>query len=267
MPPNQNRYSQRKRALARLAQLAESYDHILVIHYSCESFHDRPDGASPRITSIAVRNLSTAVTKSFSIHQVAEKQGKLPANEIKANYDSLELEMLKEFFDYLDSNRTSWWVHWNMRDMNYGFPALAHRLTVLGGSPSQIPEERLFDLGKSMKDLYGENYAGHPRLTVLRDLNGISDLDFMDGKQEANAFENDDFYKLHMSTLRKTDVIANIFDLTLNRDLKTEASKRDEYGGYLRYLGALTSEHPIIALAIVVFGVIAGIASIVSLFK
>jgi hypothetical protein len=267
MPPNQNRFSQRKRALARLAQLAESYDHILVIHYSCESFHDRPDGASPRITSIAVRNLSSAVTKSFSIHQVAEKQGQLPAKEIKANYDSLELEMLKEFFGYLDNNRTSWWVHWNMRDMNYGFPALAHRLTVLGGSPSQIPEERLFDLGKSMKDLYGENYAGHPRLTVLRDLNGISDLDFMDGKQEAAAFENDEFYKLHMSTLRKTDVIANIFDLTLNRDLKTEASKRDEYGGYLRYLGALTSEHPIVVLAIVIFGVIAGIASIVSLFR
>lgn len=175
--------------------------------------------------------------------------------------------MLESFFEHLDRHRTCWWVHWNMRDMNYGFPALAHRLTVLGGSPSATPDEKLFDLGKSMKDLYGENYAGHPRLTVLRDLNGISDLDFMDGKQEAAAFENDDFHKLHMSTLRKTDIIANIFDLTLNRDLKTQATKKEEYGGHLRYLGSLTSEHPIIALGIVIFGLIAGIASIVSLFK
>lgn len=267
MSPSQNRYNQRKRAIARLAQLAESYEHILVIHYSCQSFHDRPDGASPRITSIAVRNLSTAATESFSIHQVAEKNGELSSEKIKANYDSLEKEMLEAFFEYLEQHRTSWWVHWNMRDMNYGFPALAHRLSVLGGSPCSIPSEKLYDLGKSMKDLYGESYAGHPRLTVLRDLNAITDLAFMDGKAEAAAFESGEFYKLHMSTLRKTDVIASIFDLTLSRDLKTEAKKKDEYGGYLRYFGALTSEHPIVALSIVGFGLLAGIASIISLFK
>jgi len=38
-----------------------------VIHYSCESFYDRPNGASPRITSIAVRKLDSGQTLSFSI--------------------------------------------------------------------------------------------------------------------------------------------------------------------------------------------------------
>lgn len=42
---------------------------VWVVHYSCESFYDRPNGASPRITAIAVRKLDSGQTVSFSSRQ------------------------------------------------------------------------------------------------------------------------------------------------------------------------------------------------------
>ena len=65
----------RKRALERLSEIMSNPDHAVVIHYSCESFYDRPNEESPRITSIAVRNLGSGQTSSFSIHQIAEVDG------------------------------------------------------------------------------------------------------------------------------------------------------------------------------------------------
>lgn len=67
-----------------------------MIHYSGESFYDRPDGASPRITSIAVRKLDTGQTLSFSIHQVAERAG-IAFAQIERSYDKLERMMLDAF--------------------------------------------------------------------------------------------------------------------------------------------------------------------------
>ena len=66
--------------------------HFLVIHYSCERFCDIVDGRTPRITSIAVRYLNSAQTKSFSIHKIAEIKG-ISVIEIDKNYDDLEREI------------------------------------------------------------------------------------------------------------------------------------------------------------------------------
>lgn len=62
---------------------------VYAIHYSCESFFDDLDGRSRRITSIAVMNLKTGQTNSFSIHQVAEVTRVQPS-DIVSQYDSLE---------------------------------------------------------------------------------------------------------------------------------------------------------------------------------
>ena len=46
----------------------------LIIHYSCESFVDKEDGTTPRITTIAVRYFESNQTKTFSIQEVAEQK-------------------------------------------------------------------------------------------------------------------------------------------------------------------------------------------------
>lgn len=83
-------------AWAVLDDLASDAENVSVIHYSGESFYDRPDGASPRITSIAVRKLDTGQTLSFSIHQVAERAG-IAFAQIERSYDKLERMMLDAF--------------------------------------------------------------------------------------------------------------------------------------------------------------------------
>ena len=112
---------QQRVARKTLRGLFESADHSRVIHYSCESFYDRTDGASPRITSIAVRKLSDGQTRSFSIHQVAERRG-LSGADLEASYDALERKMLSEFYDYVERLGDVKYLHWNMRDANYGLP-------------------------------------------------------------------------------------------------------------------------------------------------
>jgi hypothetical protein len=79
------RLNRRKKAKLKLDELYERSETVLIIHYSCESFYDRPNGKTPRITSIAVRNLSSGQTESFSIHKVAELKN-LPFEDIPQNY-------------------------------------------------------------------------------------------------------------------------------------------------------------------------------------
>lgn len=241
------RLEKQREAVRTVEQLAKNRRNVLVIHYSCESFYERPAGRSARITSIAVRNLETAVTHSFSIHKTAEAE-KNSTTVSDADYDRLEKRMLKDFYDFVGNS----WLHWNMRDINYGFPALAHRYEVLKGKPGQIPEERLFDLARILVSWYGTGYVGHPRLSKLVEKNKITDLSFLSGKEEAEAFDNGEYVKLHQSTLRKVDVMANIFGRLEDGTLKTNATKKEIYGGRFPALLNLLQEHWVVS--VVTFG-------------
>jgi DNA mismatch repair ATPase MutS len=183
--------------------------HCLLIHYSCESFYDRPDGSSPRITSIAVRNFSSGQTKSFSIHQFAEIK-RISPSDININYDACEKEMLESFYSFVNKNINSTWIHWNMRDSNYGFEAIAHRYRVLGGDPIQIESVNLVDLASLLIDIYTTKYVEHPRLAKLIEMNKITAINFLNGASEAKAFDDGEYVKLHQSTLRKVDIFSNI---------------------------------------------------------
>lgn len=37
-------------------------------------------------------------------------------------------------------------LHWNMRDINYGFAAIEHRFSVLGGKPFILADNRKYGL-------------------------------------------------------------------------------------------------------------------------
>jgi hypothetical protein len=237
-----NQLRRRKEARKNLSQLFEKSKNVVVVHYSCESFYDRPDGSSPRITSIAVRNLASGQTKSFSIHQIAEK-GRKKFSDIASNYDELEKLMLKGFFEYAKTHLRSDWLHWNMRDNNYGFTALEHRAQVLGSPSVLIPEENRHDLSRMLISIYGVRYIGHPRLEKLMEKNNITHRDFLSGAGEAKAFEDGEYVKLHQSTLRKLDVLANIAERAENETLKTNASWWEMHGGSLAAGGEWLREH------------------------
>lgn len=206
---------QQREALKRLAGLFSDRSNVWVIHYSCESFYDRPNGASPRITSLAVRSLESAQTHSFSIHQVAERL-KMPFSEIEARYDELERQMLDAFYTHLGAHRGMKYLHWNMRDINYGFAAIDHRYEVLGGTPTLVEDARKFDLSRILIDIYGVAYIGNPRLEKLIEKNRMQPRDMMNGAEEAQAFVDGNYVGLHQSTLRKVDLLANIAERARN---------------------------------------------------
>jgi hypothetical protein len=261
MIPRSARGTFRERAEKVLEEIRKKLDLILVIHYSCETFYERTDGTSPRITSIAVRDLVSGATHSFSIHLVAERD-KVAFSQIESNYDKLEGKMLSDFYKFMKDNKERLWIHWNMRDSNYGFPALAHRYrVVMHGQAFELPSANLVDFSRLLVWLFGNKYIGHPRLFALAELNRISLKDTLSGDEEATAFSNKSFVKLHQSTLKKVDLIANIVERTLKCELATRANIKDIYGSYGMWLQDKIRKN--IAWAVV--SIIAAIASITSL--
>ncbi len=226
---NMNRYKDHKEAQKELERIFNQKNSCLFIHYSCESFYDIPNGATPRITAIAVKHYGTNQTTSFSIHKVAELKH-IAFEEITSHYDELEKEMLKEFFSYVEKHSGYTWVHWNMRNIVYGFQAIEHRYKVLGGKPSEIADERKVDLSLLLIKMYGIKYIGHPRLEKLKELNKISYLGYLSGKEEATSFQNGEYVKLYSSTVSKVDLLMNIVERMRTDELKTNAKWKEIYG-------------------------------------
>lgn len=223
------RYNKRKKAFELLKNIGDNPSEYLIIHYSCESFYNLPQGNTPRITSIAVRYVKNAQTKSFSIHKIAELQ-KIPPKKIINKYDSLEKKMLDDYFRFVSTHKNYKWIHINMRNINFGFEAIKHRYKVLGGRPKEINDNLKIDLARLLIEIYGRNYSPHPRMENLYKSNSITMTDFLNGEKEAKAFENGDYVALHRSTLRKVDNIHNIISLAVENDLKTKSNIFQIYG-------------------------------------
>ena len=223
-----------REARENLNFLSRRAEQVVVIHYSCESFYKTEGGRTPRISSIACRRFKSAQTRSFSIHQYSELP-EFSTFNIQENYEDIERKLLREFFSYVEGCiESTYWLHWNMRDINFGFTALEHRFRVLGGNPSIISDDRKFDLARILVSCYGKKYAGHPRLESITQRNRITDRDMLPGKDEAYAFKDGEFTQLYQSTLRKVDVISNIAERAIDGSLVTDAPFWDQHGGSLR---------------------------------
>lgn len=243
-----------RKAKEVLERIYDNKSNHLIIHYSCESFYDRTDGKSPRITSIAVRHLNTGQTTSFSIHKVAEIEHINPS-EISSKYDYLEKQMLSNFYRFVKNNSHCSWIHWNMRDVNYGFEALKHRAGVLGVKTIvDISDDKKYDLSRILIEKYTKLYTSHPRLDSLVKLNKISSKHFLTGDKEAELFEERDYIKLHQSTLAKVDVFDNILNLAAVNRLKTKSKWYHIYGINFQSIFELSKDNWIIAAGIGLIG-------------
>ena len=126
-----------------------------LIHYSCESFFENTRGSN-RVTSIAIRNLDSAQTTSFSIFHQAERMHITP-EKITENYETIEKEVLNKLFNYIHTHSNDPYAHWNMRDINFGFRAIEHRGEVLRCNVQRIPDNQKIDLARLLKRRYSRN--------------------------------------------------------------------------------------------------------------
>lgn len=226
------RLVERAAGLELLKEILKDKNKSVIIHYSCESFVTS-HGRTPRITSICMRYLGTAQTKSFSIHLQAQFDKKDFNNLSDTDYDEIEKKMLEEFYEFAKKHKDFKWIHWNMRDSNYGFEAIANRYRILGGEHFEIDEDRRYDFPRILGKIYTYGYEKNEpdgRLLNLANRNNITIIDALKGIDESTAFDNKEYLKLHKSTLRKVDIIDSIIDRAHNEELKVSASKKHIYG-------------------------------------
>jgi len=145
------------------------------------------------------------------MHLVAEKL-KVARDEINQQYDKIEGEMLREFFEFVREHQDARWIHWNMSNINFGFETLSHRYSVLTARDApKISDSRRFNLSHMILAKYGDNCVDHPRMPKLMQLND-KHRDVLTGAEEAEACKDKDFVKLHKSTMSKVYWFKNMFE-------------------------------------------------------
>lgn len=244
------KYEQHLESCETLNNIWKNKSKYLIIHYACESFYEKSMAKTPRITAIAIRSFESGQTHSFSMHQTAELLN-IDTSDITTKYDEIEFEMLKMFSIFLQSSKEKYWIHWNMRDGNYGFQAILHRYKILRNkfdpngqsSPEmlEINDDNKYDLSLLLIRKYGSGYIGNPRMVMLAKENKMSMKDLLTGSEEASAFENGEFHKLLLSTLSKVTLFSNILQKTIDNDLKTQSRKSDIYDSWkIRVINYIT---------------------------
>ena len=207
-------------ARERLTGLFRDPASTCLIHYACQSLDQSDREGSPRVTAVAVSNLQSGAVTSYSIHAEAELARLAPV-QILSRMDQLERAMLDKLFHRFAQSPTTCFVHWNMRDEVFGFPAIALRYAVLGGAPAELAEGRKIDLARLLKDIYGAHYVAPPRLLGLARLNGLPTRDYLDGKAEAEAFERGQYGAVKRSTLVKLQLVLDVLHLAHEGALTT----------------------------------------------
>lgn len=192
-----------------------------IVHYSCENLYGADGGLSPRVTSIAINHYASDQIISFSVHTLAE-QMHISRGNLPENFSKIEKELLTKFYDFVRDRKDKYWVHWNMRNLTFGFEHLAHRFKVLGGTDAPvIPVERRLNLNDLLADRYDADYAPHPKLKHLMELNGGLHRHFLTGEEEVQAFKDGDFIRMHNSTLCKVGFLKQVIHSVLNGTLRT----------------------------------------------
>ena len=192
---------------------------------------------------------------SFSMHLSAEEL-EIQRSDIGDNYDKIEINMLSKFVEFLNKNiENTYWVHWNMTNINYGFEAIKHRYKILVKSEMpDIPELNRFNLSNLLKKKYGPKYADDPKLLNLMILNGGKDRNFLSGEEEVRAYKANEFVKLHNSTMCKVYFFRDVFNKAYNNKLRTKTNQ-------FRYRVNEIYQNPIVQIIgiIGVFGTIIGL--------
>jgi hypothetical protein len=203
-------------------------DRYYIIHYSSQSLFDAEgmegSGAlSPRITSVVVRHFQSGQTVSFTTHTVAEYLN-IPWDQIENCYDDIEKELLTQFYNWARDRREKCWIHWNMRNITFGFEHIEHRYRVLTKKePPSIAVEVRINLNDALKDRYGYDYAPDPRMSSLMDINGQRIQGFLSGKEESETFKAKDYIRMHASTIAKVGFFSDVISKAVRGKLKTNS--------------------------------------------
>ncbi|MBR9855883.1 MAG: hypothetical protein GYB37_15115, partial [Algicola sp.] len=206
-------YKDRKIALRNLNKLVEDPSRVLCIHYSqSQTYDDDYGNISPIITSIVIKSLDDKIDKQFAIHFEADKAS-IAKEEIQDSYRELELRILKLYNDFVKRHDQCIWVHWNMKNIHFGFEAIKHRYEKIFenlNDYAEIPSNNKHSLIGILEGMYGENFVNGPdRLKELMKANnsGVDQPLYMTKQLESSEFEAKNFKSVIDSVDCKVDFI------------------------------------------------------------
>lgn len=258
---NSYRIELRSEAKRTLEKLHNVNGRILVIHYSCESFYGKA-GYTPRITGIAILNRENNESIIFSIHLSAQILHKNLEEINDKDFDEIEKHMLDEFNKFVINHSNYIWVHWRMRSASYGFQAISNRYRILGGKEIFINDINKVDLPEVFGKLFTYGYeANEPngQLLNLAKRNKISTRDALPGVEEASAFDNREYLKLHMSTSRKVNIIDELLATYQSGKLKHNARFSNIYDLSIPGIIVLIKESPILLMILSFLAFVLGV--------
>ncbi len=213
-----------------LELLKNSPQDFFIIHYACQGF-------SLGITSIAIKDYKIAKTYNYSIHAIA-KELDIKEEYIKSRLEEIELELLRRFYKLVKKHKHKYWVHWNMRDQGFGFEHLEHRYRVLAKKNApEIPAVNRINLNDMLAEEHGGLYAGNPKMSSLMKINGDIYRNFLEGKEEVQAFKTGEFDCIERSTSTKVGFFGEVMKKMTKGTLKTATS------GYIVVIDKFLATH------------------------
>jgi len=235
----------RKIAVANLKKLTEDPSKVLFIHYSQSSTFDDDDygNISPIITSIVVKSLDGQIDQQFAIHFEADKAD-IPIDGIQYSYRDLELRILKAFNDFARRYSGCNWIHWDMKNIHFGFDAIKHRYEKIFGDLkdyNEIPINNKKNLRDIIEGMYGENFVDGPDTlkSLLKCNSGNIDNNvYISSSVESTEFERKNFENVIRSVDLKVDFIKKATSKLIQR--KLTVSNRNNYAVFVD-----TVNHPI----------------------
>lgn len=205
---------ERKLAVSNLKKLTEDSSKVLFIHYSkSNTFDDDEYGnISPIITSIVIKSLDGQIDKQFAIHFEADKAD-IPIDDIQNSYRELELRILNAFNAFVKRHIDCNWIHWDMKNIHFGFEAIKHRYEKIFGDLSdyaEIPGNNKKNLRDIIEGMYGEKFVDGP--DTLRSLmkcnsGNVDNNTYLSPTTESTEFENKNFVGVIKSVDLKVEFI------------------------------------------------------------
>lgn len=204
----------RKIAVANLKKLTEDPSKVLFVHYSESNTYDDDDygNISPIITSIVIKSLDGQTDKQFAIHLEADKAD-IPKDQIQDSYRELELRILKLYNDFARRHLDCFWIHWDMKNIHFGFEAIKHRYEKIFESLDdycEIPNNKKKNLRTIIEGMYGDNFvSGSDTLKALMlcNSNNVEDSTYLSKDNESSQFENKNFIAVIRSVDLKVEFI------------------------------------------------------------
>jgi hypothetical protein len=219
-------YKRRQQAIENLKKVVEDPSKVLFIHYTqSRTYDDDYGGISPIITSIVVKSMDDQVCKHFALQFEADKAG-IPKDEIQDSYRELEYRILKAFNDFVRRNTMCIWIHWDMKDINFGFEAIKHRFEkIFEGLDDycEIPSNQKRNLRQVLEGMYGERFADGPdhfKDILICNSSNIEDPGYLTRDAESKEFESKNFDSVIKSVDVKVDFLRRATKKLLDRELK-----------------------------------------------